>query len=69
MALVCELLDEVLGQKIDVAAALAQPDVKAWIDGQGGVAGGDTPQALRTFQAAEAQKWRDLIRAANIKAD
>lgn len=53
----------------DVAAALAQPDVKAWIDGQGGVAGGDTPQALRTFQAAEAQKWRDLIRAANIKAD
>ncbi len=53
----------------DVATALAHPDIKSWIDGQGGVAGGGTPQALRAFQAAEAQKWRELIRAANIKPE
>ncbi|MBA2962021.1 MULTISPECIES: Bug family tripartite tricarboxylate transporter substrate binding protein [Ramlibacter] len=53
----------------DVAAALAQPDVKAWIEQQGGVAGGGTPQALRAFQAAETQKWRDLVKAANIQPD
>ena len=53
----------------DVAAALAQPDVKTWIEQQGGVPGGDTPQALRTFQAAETKKWRELVRAANIKPD
>ena len=53
----------------DVAAALAQPDVKAWIEQQGGTPGGGTPQALRAFQAAETQKWREMIKSANIKAD
>lgn len=53
----------------DVSAALAQPDVKAWIEQQGGVPGGGTPQSLRAFQAAETQKWRDLVKAANIKPD
>lgn len=53
----------------DVAAALAQPDVKSWIEQQGGVPGGGTPQALAAFQAAETIKWRDLVKAANIKPD
>lgn len=53
----------------DVAAVLALPDVKSWVEQQGGVVGGGTPQALRAFQAAETQKWRDMIKAANIKAD
>ena len=53
----------------DVSAVLAQPDVKAWIEQQGGVPGGGTPQALRSYQADETQKWRAMIRNANIKAE
>ncbi|HSV44672.1 MAG TPA: tripartite tricarboxylate transporter substrate binding protein [Ramlibacter sp.] len=53
----------------DVAAAVTQSDLKTWIDNQGGVPGGGTPQALAAFQASETQKWRELIRAANIKAE
>lgn len=53
----------------DVSAALAQPDVKAWIEQQGGIPGGGSPQALRTYQLEETQKWRTMIRSANIKAE
>lgn len=53
----------------DVAATLAQPDVKGWIEKQAGTVGGGTPQALRDFQAAEALKWRDMIKSAGIKAE
>lgn len=53
----------------DVAAALAQPDVKEWIEKQGGVMGGGAPQVLRDFQAAETRKWREMIKSANIKAE
>lgn len=53
----------------DVAAALAQADVKTWVEKQGGTVGGGAPQALRAFQAAETKKWRDMIKSANIKAD
>jgi tripartite-type tricarboxylate transporter receptor subunit TctC len=53
----------------DVAAALAQPDVKAWIEKQGGVAGGGTPQALRAFQLAETRKWREVVKSAGIRAE
>ena len=53
----------------DIAAALSQPDVKSWIEKQGGTVGGGTPQALGAFQAAETKKWRELIKTANIKAD
>ena len=54
---------------VDIAKVLAQPDVKSWIEQQGGVVGGGTPQALGAFQAAETQRWRDLIKTANIKAE
>lgn len=53
----------------DVSAVLARADVKGWIEQQGGVAGGGSAQALADHQAAETRKWRELIRAANIKAD
>jgi len=53
----------------DVAAALGQPDIKGWIETQGGRAGGGSPQVLRAFQAAETKKWREIIKAANIKPD
>ena len=53
----------------DVSAVLARADVKGWIEQQGGVAGGGSAQALADHQAAETRKRRELIRAANIKAD
>lgn len=53
----------------DVRAALATSEVKSWVEKQGGSFGGGTPQALAAFQAAETQRWRDLVKAANIKAD
>lgn len=53
----------------DIGAALATPDLKSWVEKQGGSPGGGSPQALAAFQAAETQRWRDLVKAANIKAD
>ncbi len=53
----------------DVSSILAQPDVTRWITERGGAAGGGTPESLRTYQAEETQKWRDLIQKANIKAN
>jgi tripartite-type tricarboxylate transporter receptor subunit TctC len=51
----------------DIARALALPDVKTWIEAQAGVGGGGSPEALAAFQAAETVKWRNLIKAADIK--
>lgn len=53
----------------DVAAALASPEIKGWIEKQGGQAGSGSPQALREFQAAETRKWRDIVKAAQIKME
>ena len=53
----------------DVSSVLARPDVKGWIEQQGGVAGGGSAQALAEHQAAETRKWREVVRAANIKPD
>ena len=53
----------------DIAKVLAQPDVKAWMETQAGTAGGGSPEALATFQAAETVKWKNLIKEAGIKAD
>ena len=52
----------------DIAKVLALPDVRTWFDSQAGVPGGGTPEALATFQAAESVKWRNLVKAADIKA-
>ena len=51
----------------DIAKALALPEVKTWIGAQAGVGGGGSPEALAAFQAAEIVKWRNLIKAADIK--
>ncbi|MFM7532154.1 MAG: Bug family tripartite tricarboxylate transporter substrate binding protein [Rubrivivax sp.] len=53
----------------DAVSVLARPDVKGWIEQQGGVVGGGTARALADHQAAETRKWRELIRSANIKPD
>ncbi|MGV3570549.1 MAG: Bug family tripartite tricarboxylate transporter substrate binding protein [Ramlibacter sp.] len=53
----------------DVAAVLAQPENKSWVEKQAGTVGGGTPAQLAAFQAAETKKWRELIKTANIKAE
>ncbi|QIL79966.1 tripartite tricarboxylate transporter substrate binding protein [Diaphorobacter sp. HDW4A] len=53
----------------DVSAVLAQKDITNWIEQQGGIVGGGTPQALKTHQAAETLKWRDIVKNSHIKPD
>lgn len=53
----------------DVAAALASPEIKGWIEKQGGQAGSGSAQALREFQAAETRRWRDIVKNAQIKME
>ena len=50
-----------------VTAALADPKLKARIIDLGGVPMPMTPAAFGLFLAAETEKWRKVIRAANIK--
>lgn len=54
---------------MDIGAVLARPGVREWIEKQGGVAGGGTPQAPGAFQAAETRKWREVVRSAGIEAE
>jgi tripartite-type tricarboxylate transporter receptor subunit TctC len=58
-------------QKIqaDLVAALRHPETKAWIEKQGGQVGGGTAQELAAFQANETKRWREIIKAANIKPE
>ena len=51
----------------DFNAALAQPDIRKWVEEQGGVVGGGTPEALFALQESEAKKWGDLIKKLNVK--
>jgi tripartite-type tricarboxylate transporter receptor subunit TctC len=53
----------------DIANALAHPDTKEWMTSQAGIAGGGSPEELASFQAAETEKWKKLIKAANIRAE
>lgn len=53
----------------DIARVLAQPEVKEWMATQAGVAGGGSPEDLAAFQHAETEKWKKLVKAANIRAD
>lgn len=53
----------------DVAAALASPEIKGWIEKQGGQAGSGSAQDLREFQAAETRRWRDIVKNAQIKME
>ena len=51
----------------DVSSVLAQPDVTRWIEERAGSVGGGSPEDLGAYQAAETEKWRNLIKKANIK--
>lgn len=53
----------------DITDALKKPNIKNWIEEQGGTVGGGTPADLRDHQAQEASKWLGLIKSANIQVD
>jgi tripartite-type tricarboxylate transporter receptor subunit TctC len=53
----------------DVAAALNDPDVVAFLAKNGSVAVGSTPEAFDAFMHAEADRWGPVIKAANIKIE
>ncbi len=53
----------------DIAKALAHPKTKEWMTTQAGVPGGGLPEELASFQHAETEKWKKLIKAAAIRGD
>jgi tripartite-type tricarboxylate transporter receptor subunit TctC len=53
----------------EVAKALAQPDIQSiWAD-QGAVAGGETPAEFGRFVHSEVERWRKVVKEANIRID
>jgi tripartite-type tricarboxylate transporter receptor subunit TctC len=53
----------------DLAKAMTSADLREKFDGMGVEALSGTPDALREFARAEADKWGKLIREAGIRAD
>jgi tripartite-type tricarboxylate transporter receptor subunit TctC len=53
----------------DVAKAMASPDLREKFEGMAVEPLSGTPEALRDFTRAEAEKWGKLIREAGIRAD
>jgi len=51
----------------DTVAVLAEPPIKAKLDGLGVVTVGSTPEALGAHLKDEMEKWAPVIKAANIK--
>ncbi|MFL9823646.1 tripartite tricarboxylate transporter substrate binding protein [Rhodoplanes sp. SY1] len=62
-------MDPALVEKIqkDVAAALKDPTVEAYLKKTGSVAVGSTPKDFAAFMKAEADKWGPVIKAAKIE--
>jgi tripartite-type tricarboxylate transporter receptor subunit TctC len=50
-------------------AAVRAPDVVARLNAQGGEPVGSTPDEFRALIAREIPQWREVIRAANIRAE
>jgi tripartite-type tricarboxylate transporter receptor subunit TctC len=50
-----------------INAGLADPGIQARVEGLGGMAIPGSPAAFAAFIAAETEKYRAVIRAANIK--
>ena len=53
----------------ELAKALALPDVREKLQGQGFEIVGSTPQEFAAFVAAEADKWGKVIRDLGLKAE
>ena len=62
------------GQIVDRMAAeakkaLADPELKKKLEQQGIVAMGTTPEEFKTFVGEEVARWKQVITAADIKAE
>jgi len=53
----------------DVAAALAEPTIRARIDEQGMLPDPQTPEQFGAFLRSEIARWRDVARIANVRLD
>ena len=53
----------------EINKALASPDVKARLEKEGGAAVLAPPDALGTHIAAEIERWRPVVKAANIRLE
>jgi tripartite-type tricarboxylate transporter receptor subunit TctC len=53
----------------EVAKALALPDVKAIWEQQGAVAGGQPPAEMGRFVHSEVERWRKVVKEANVRID
>ncbi len=52
-----------------IGAALTKPEVKARLASLGDTVSTSSPAEVRTFVAAQVEKWSKVIRAANIKVE
>lgn len=53
----------------ELQKVLASPEIRQRFAEQGGVAVGGSPQAFESFVTNEKNRWAQVIRAANLKAD
>jgi tripartite-type tricarboxylate transporter receptor subunit TctC len=62
-------MDPALVAKIqtDIAAALKDPTVVAYLKKSGAVPVGSTPKEFDTYMRSEADRWGPVLKAANIK--
>jgi tripartite-type tricarboxylate transporter receptor subunit TctC len=49
--------------------ALRSPEGRAWVESQGGVAVGDSPEGFAAYIREEHARWGELIREAGIRAE
>jgi tripartite-type tricarboxylate transporter receptor subunit TctC len=52
-----------------MAGILARPEARATITGQGMLPNWRPPETFATFQKQDIERWRSIIRAANVSAD
>ncbi len=53
----------------DVAAAMAEPAMRARIDEQGMLPDSQTPEQFAAFLRSEIARWREVARVANVRLD
>jgi tripartite-type tricarboxylate transporter receptor subunit TctC len=61
---------EIIGRiRADTVAALAEPAVREKLEQGGVVLIGSTPDELASFLSSEMDRWGEIIKAGNIRAE